>query len=154
MSMGVNTPSKSGGRKRQTPEINVTPLVDVMLVLLVIFMITVQAVKESIPMELPEAQGKPDDPNKTPFEVNVDEGGRVHSGGRTLDMVDVDTELPHILEGHDKEGVTLNAHRKIPFETIVKVIAAIRAAGIESINISVDSGGGGKAGGGGGGGAK
>ena len=54
MSMGV---SKPGGRKTTTPEINVTPLVDVMLVLLVIFMITIQAAKESIPLELPEAAG-------------------------------------------------------------------------------------------------
>ncbi len=140
MSMGVSGP-KSGAKSNQKPEINVTPLVDVMLVLLVIFMITIQAAKESIPMELPEARGNPEDGSKNAMEINLDADGRVHAGNQVLELNDVESEFPRLLHGREKEILTLNAHRKLPYEKVVKVIAAIRSAGVETINISVDGAG-------------
>src|SRR5438046_1578456 len=102
MSMGVSGP-RSGAKSNQKPEINVTPLVDVMLVLLVIFMITVQAAKESIPMELPEARGNPEDSSKNAMEINLDADGRVHAGNSVLELSDVESEFPRLLHGREKE---------------------------------------------------
>ena len=137
MSMGVSGPK---GKSNQKPEINVTPLVDVMLVLLVIFMITIQAAKESIPMELPEAKGNPQD-DKGAMEINLDADGRVHAGSQVMELNEIENEFPRLLHGREKEVLTLNAHRKLTYDKVVKVIAAIRAAGVETINISVDGAG-------------
>jgi biopolymer transport protein ExbD len=142
MSMNVGSSSRNtGGRRKQTPDINVTPLVDVMLVLLVIFMITIQAAKDQIPMELPQAAGKPEKQDKQPMEVNIDEHGKIHAAGKSMEIAEAEAELPKMLEGHENEAITLNAHRKLPYETVVKVIAAIRGAGVETLNISVDGSG-------------
>jgi biopolymer transport protein ExbD len=141
MSMGV---SKPAGRKTQTPEINVTPLVDVMLVLLVIFMITIQAAKESIPMELPEAHGSAIDPDKNPVEIHLDADGRVHANGRVMELAEAEEEIPRMLKGSEKLSYSLNAHRKLPYEQVVKLISALRTAGVETIMVSVDSAGPGK----------
>jgi len=138
MSMSVGKPA---GRKSQTPEINVTPLVDVMLVLLVIFMITIQAAKESIPLELPEAQGVADDGSKTPVEIHLDSESRVHANGRIMELSEAEEELPRMLKGSEKQTYSLNAHRKLPYEQIVKLISAIRAAGVETVLVTVDGAG-------------
>jgi biopolymer transport protein ExbD len=139
MSMGVK--KASGGRKTHSPDINVTPLVDVMLVLLVIFMITVQAARESIPLELPEANGIADDGSKTPVEINLDSEGRVHVSGRVMELAEAEEELPRMLKGTEKQAYSLNAHRKLPYEKVVKLISAIRSAGIETVNVTVDTAG-------------
>ncbi|HYG76017.1 MAG TPA: biopolymer transporter ExbD [Planctomycetota bacterium] len=138
MSMGV---SKPGGKKTQTPEINVTPLVDVMLVLLVIFMITIQAARESIPLELPEAHGIADDGSKTPVEIHLDSEGRVHANGRVMELAEAEEELPRMLKGNEKQTYALNAHRKLPYEKVIKLISAIRGAGIETVLVTVDGAG-------------
>jgi len=141
MSMSLNAgPSKGRGRRRQLqpPEINVTPLVDVMLVLLVIFMITIQAAKDSIPMELPEAKGVADSSEKAAIEVSVDALSIVHVGSdKVFNLALVDSELPRALSGHEKQPINLSADKKLPYEIVVKVVNAIRQAGIETVNLSV-----------------
>ncbi len=141
MSMSVSAgPAKKGKKKfhAPTPEINVTPLVDVMLVLLIIFMITVQAAKDSIPVELPDAVGTPEAGDKTPLEVTLDARGDIHIGNQTFGLEVVEQELPRLLKGHEKQGVTLSAHKKMPYESVVKVVSAIREAGVETVNLAVE----------------
>jgi len=139
MSMGVK--KSGGGKKSHSPEINVTPLVDVMLVLLVIFMITVQAARETIPLELPEANGTADDGSKTPIEISLDTEGRVHISGRVMELAEAEEELPRMLKGTEKQAYSLNAHRKLPYEQVIKLVSAIRSAGVETINVTVDTAG-------------
>jgi biopolymer transport protein TolR len=138
MSMGSVRPA---GRKRRLPmaDINVTPMVDVMLVLLVIFMITAPALKDGIDVDLPKTQGggsggKP----ATPMTVVIDAEGKVHVANTTLDPAQVAAELPKLLKGHEKESVTLKAHRKLHYDAVVKVIAVMRASGVSGISIAVD----------------
>jgi biopolymer transport protein ExbD len=136
MSMSLGGSRK--GKKRQTPDINVTPLVDVMLVLLIIFMITVQATRETIPIELPQAPGSPEDQAKAGNEIAINENSKVQYSGRVLDLQQVPSELPRMLKGKEKDAFTLSAHKKLPYEVVVKVIAAIRTAGIETVYVAVE----------------
>ena len=143
MSMGA-APAGGGrrGRGRPMSEINVTPMVDVMLVLLVIFMITAPSLdKSGIDVKLPQAtQGANTSHPTTPLLVVVDRDGRVYTGGKMLEPGEVDAELPKLLKGHEKETLTLKAARELRYDTVVKVIAAVRAAGITGISIAVDHG--------------
>lgn len=139
MSISAAPAAGRGKRRRPMADINVTPLVDVMLVLLVIFMITAPALKDSIDVDLPKVGGGAAATRSVPpLAVVIDADGRVHANGRSLQLSEVAVELPKLLKGHEKEPLTLKAHRKLPYDTVVKVIAAIRSAGLTAINIAVD----------------
>jgi len=139
MSMGAAPAGRRGRRRRLMGEINVTPLVDVMLVLLVIFMITAPAMKDVVDVDLPRTKSATSSgPETVLFGVAVDSAGRVHAAGRVLEPGDVAAELPKLLQGHEKEPLTLMVHRHLPFDAAVKVIAIIRSCGIRAINIAVE----------------
>ena len=140
MSMGAAAASGGRKRRRAMADINVTPLVDVMLVLLVIFMITAPALdKDSIDVGLPRARvGAGGGQTVAPLSLAIDSQGRVHCAGRVLSPQEAPGELPKLLRGHEKEMLTLKAHRALPYESVVKIIAVVRACGISGISIAVD----------------
>ena len=142
MGMGA-VPAGKGKRRRTSSDINVTPLVDVMLVLLVIFMITAQASKSAIDIELPQAEGTSsaaaDENSEKPLEVTVDASSRINVGGNVLELARIKQDLAPYLKGHEKETLILKADRAIPYESVIKVVAAIRAAGIETVQIAVET---------------
>ncbi len=120
-------------------DINVTPLVDVMLVLLVIFMITAPVLKDGIDVDVPKASGGTSGgKNAAPFSVIIDKEAFVYCAGRKISQADVATELPKLLKGHEKETLTLKAQRNLPYDVVVRVIAIVRQAGINGISIAVD----------------
>lgn len=140
MSMSAAPAAGKGRRRRRAmADINVTPLVDVMLVLLVIFMITAPVLKDGIDVDLPKAQGGTSGgKSAAPFSVVIDKESRVHCAGRTLMPADIAVELPKLLKGHEKETLTLKAQRNLPYDSVVRVIAIVRQAGIQGISIAVD----------------
>jgi len=139
--MSMSAAAGGRGRKKRRPvaDINVTPMVDVMLVLLVIFMITAPVLKDGIDIDLPKAHGgTTGGTSATPFSVIIDGQGRVHCAGRTIAPSEILVELPKLLKGHEKETLTLKAQRNLPYDSVVRVISIIRAAGIHGISIAVD----------------
>ncbi len=77
--MGASLPSRGRGRSRRVPmaEINVTPLVDVMLVLLIIFMITAPLMVAGVPVDLPESKAKALDQDVKPVQIAIDKNGAI-----------------------------------------------------------------------------
>ena len=130
-----------GNSRRAAPmsEINVTPLVDVMLVLLVIFIITAPAMTQGINVTLPKAKGSQRTQGaQSGLSIILDSAGKAHIGETTLEPSQIDEELPKLLEGRDKQAVTLRAHHQLPYAVVIKVISILKLKSITSISFAVD----------------
>jgi biopolymer transport protein TolR len=125
-------------RRKAFSDINVTPLVDVMLVLLVIFIVTAPSMKEGVDVELPHTTGTPGG-GQAPsiFTITIDSLGKVYVANKTLEQAEIETQLPALLKGHENEVVSLKADSNARQGTMVKVYGALRVAGIHKINFPV-----------------
>jgi biopolymer transport protein TolR len=130
--------TSSGGPGAPMAEINITPFVDVMLVLLIIFMITAPMMNKGVEIDLPKAQAQPMDVDESKLVMTIDVQRRVFLG---------ETEIPHArLEESlisnvrlQREGeLYLKADRNIPYGFVVKVMAIIKRAGIPKLGMVTD----------------
>src|SRR5436853_5466426 len=106
MAASVQPPARPGGGRRSrarkhTPmsEINVTPFVDVMLVLLIVFMVTAPLLTAGVPLELPESKGQQLQTNKEPLTISVDKTGKVFIGETETRLEDLAPKLKAIAKG-------------------------------------------------------
>ena len=131
--------SSRGGGNAPMSEINVTPLVDVMLVLLIIFMVTAPLLQQGIKVDLPDAQAEP---MKTSTEerlvLTLAKDGKAYLG-KTEIPVDRITELLSANEKLkvDKE-IYLHADQELPYGLVVRVMAAAKAGGAETLAMVTD----------------
>lgn len=124
------------GPKRFMSEINVTPLVDVMLVLLIIFMVTAPLLKEGVSVELPEAKAKPIEKMKEEdIVITVDKEGKIYIGRTEVDWETLEPKLKLILRQRAKKEVYLQADRTVDYGSVVKVLATLQEAGAERIGM-------------------
>jgi biopolymer transport protein TolR len=127
-------------RKEPMSEINVTPFVDVMLVLLVIFIITAPAMKESINVTIPKAKGvQSGQGSQATLSIVLDSTGKAHIGDITLEPSQIALDLPKLLEGKEKQSVTLRAHHQLPYDAVIKVLAILQSKNITNISFAVNS---------------
>jgi len=136
--VAVSLPSRGRGRKRRAPmaEINVTPLVDVMLVLLIIFMITAPLLVAGVPVDLPESRAKALDQDVKPVQIAIDE-----SGALFIDDAPVsDAELPQRLasiaaEPEPAEGrrIYLRADKGLDYGQVMRVMGELNRAGLNRV---------------------
>jgi biopolymer transport protein TolR len=138
--MGASLPSSSrrGGRSRRAPmaEINVTPLVDVMLVLLIIFMVTAPLLVAGVPIDLPESRAGALDQQAKPVQVAID-----GKGALTIDEVAVtDAQLPTQLariaaEPQPEEGrrIYLRADKGLDYGRVMRVMGELNRAGLNRV---------------------
>ena len=126
-------------------EINVTPLVDVMLVLLIIFMVTAPLLTAGVPVNLPDSRAKALDQEAKPTEISLDEGGRTFVNKDEV----ADDALPARLEAlaarPDADGqppqVFLRADRALPYERVMRVMGELNRAGLNRVAlVTVEAG--------------
>ncbi len=125
----------SGGNKRLLSEINVTPLVDVMLVLLIIFMVTAPMMTRGIDVSLPKTSAKVLPQKKKHVEIIVSNKGEIFLNGIATDDVTLKKELWNIKESGKASQVILRADRDVSYGTVARVMAAIKDAGIENLGL-------------------
>jgi biopolymer transport protein TolR len=115
-------------------EINVTPLVDVMLVLLIIFMVTAPMLQQGIDVNLPQEGGGGNlDPNRERLVITLAKNERMYLNDRRVDFPELEQTLRHS-SGATRE-VFLRADKEVPYGLVVRMMAVIKQAGIERLGI-------------------
>ncbi len=127
-----------GREHRPMAEINVTPFVDVMLVLLIIFMVTAPLMQQGIEVELPETTTQAIKLQNEPLIVTVKKDGSPFLADQPVSMEDLTPKLVAILDARGDENVFLRADANAPYGAVVKVMAAIQNAGAPGIGIITD----------------
>ena len=138
--MGASLPSSSrrGGRSRRAPmaEINVTPLVDVMLVLLIIFMVTAPLLVAGVPIDLPESRAGALDQEAEPVQISIDQAGKL-----TIDETPVaEGQLPAQLARiaaqpapADGRRIYLRADKGLDYGRVMRVMGELNRAGLNRV---------------------
>ena len=131
--------SQPGNRNRRTAlsQINVTPFVDVMLVLLVIFMVTAPMMDKGLDVNLPQVKDAPNMSVKDePLTVTISAAGAISINETRVESIDqLGAVLTQATAGRKDLEVLLEADRKVPYGQVAAVMAAIRAAGIEKVGM-------------------
>ena len=118
-------------------EINITPLVDVMLVLLIIFMVTAPLMMEGVNVDLPSASTQALQTDKQDVVLTINEKGDLFLQGdkNSYNVVNIPEKLAAIYQNKTKKDIFLRADKTVPYGTVVQVMAACKNAGIERIGM-------------------
>jgi biopolymer transport protein TolR len=140
--MGLTTASVSGGgrrgrggRRAVMSEINVTPMVDVMLVLLIIFMVSAPLLTVGVPIDLPQTQAKSLDQDKEPLAVSVNNDGKVFLQNTEIPIDELVPKLKAVTEarGGFDERIYVRGDRKVDYGTVMRVMGRLSAAGFRRV---------------------
>lgn len=125
----------SGGNDGLMSDINVTPFVDVMLVLLIIFMVTAPMMSQGVDVDLPEATSDPLSADKEPLVITIDKSGSVFISELKVEVNFLQDKLRKILEGRKNKEVFFKADKEVAYGIVVRVMAEIKGAGIEKLGM-------------------
>ena len=127
--------SRSGSERSTMSQINVTPLVDVMLVLLVIFMVTAPMMQQGVQVNLPKAETKALPAQEESVIVSIERSGRVFINSSEIPAGDLQSKLSEMFSSRTKKEVFLKADKDVPYGEVVKAMAEIKGAGIERLGM-------------------
>jgi biopolymer transport protein TolR len=126
----------AGGNSSQLmSDINVTPFVDVMLVLLIIFMVTAPMMMQGVDVSLPEATAEPLESEKEHLIITINTKNQVFINDFQVTADGLGEKLKKILEGRSDREVFLKADKDISYGTVVRVMAEIKGAGVEKLGM-------------------
>ncbi len=114
-------------------EINVTPLVDVMLVLLIIFMITVPLMKNAVQIDLPKTSSKPYTPENSPIRLSVDAKGGYYWNEIAINDEDIMRKLQAESKRSLQTDVNLFADKDVRYERVAQLIAVVQQVGLKHV---------------------
>ena len=129
--------SQSRRQRSNLSQINVTPFVDVMLVLLIIFMVTAPMLDQGVQVDLPEVKEAPGLPaQQEPLVVSMQRNGKIFVGKTEIERVSkLGPVLQQALKGKPEREVFLEADQKVPYGRVVQVMAAVKQAGVEKLGM-------------------
>jgi len=127
--------SRHGGRRRNMSEINVTPFVDVMLVMLVIFMVTAPLMLQGLDVNLPETTTQPIRMSNAPLVLSVTKDGKFGLARQVIPADELQARLEAVFEARDSKEIFLRADDAAPYGVVVQAMAAARRAGATRLGI-------------------
>ncbi len=132
----MGAPTQHGGSSRMVlSEINVTPLVDVMLVLLIIFMVTAPMMQQGLEVQLPETANSGVPTSEEPFILVIKKDGALFAGTARVDMNALGGKLKAIFATRKDKQIYIQADRQVDYGTVAEAMGEIRAAGIYQIGM-------------------
>lgn len=131
--MAADIPQGRG--KSPIANINVTPFVDVMLVLLVIFMVTAPIIQQGVEVNLPQAKASPVEDQEDPLIVTISRDGQVYLNDNEMDPAELRSKLEAISRLNTRKAVYLRADREVRYGSVMAAIGEIKAAGIERLGM-------------------
>ncbi|MFM0648969.1 biopolymer transporter ExbD [Paraburkholderia bryophila] len=114
-------------------EINMTPLVDVMLVLLIVFMVTIPVIRHAVKIDLPHASSQKEDTKPAQVTVAIDADGNVLWDDQKVDEATLSTKIAQAAQADPQPELHLDADRKVPYEKVAEVMSAAQAGGLTKI---------------------
>jgi len=128
-------PTGRKGRRGLVADINVTPLVDVMLVLLIIFMVTAPMMTQGLEVNLPETTTKSLRQHEKPLMVSINKEGSIYLGKIKVDLSLLRQQLSKLSDEKKKEPVYLRADQSVPYGLVIKTMAEIKRAGFDKLGM-------------------
>lgn len=119
-------------------DINVTPLVDVMLVLLIVFMVTAPLLTVGVPIELPKTDAEQMSEESEPLTITLDKEGNIYIQEMEIPFAELGEKLQAIGMGNYDQKIYINGDKNINYEMLMKVMAKINLAGYTSIGLVTD----------------
>ena len=139
---GISLGTGSRGRTSSSlSEINVTPLVDVMLVLLIVFMVSAPLMQQGVQVDLPKAQGQSLDEQQEPIVLVVSADRKLMINKNEIQFSDLKNKLSAIYQTKSSKEIFIQADQTVPYGFVAQVMASVKRAGISKVGLVTDSGG-------------
>ncbi len=123
------------GKRRLVADINITPLVDVMLVLLIIFMVTAPMMTEGVNVDLPEVVAKSLDQSEKAVTISLEKDGKISINNVAMTREIMLARLEKEFKLNKKQTILLAADNSVPYGQVVQVMADVKAAGFEQLGM-------------------
>lgn len=136
--VGKNSGRRRNRRSGLNADINVTPLVDVMLVLLIVFMVAAPLLSVGVPIELPKTDAKSLPSQTEPITISVDSKGKIFIQENEIALDDIATRLIAISNNGYDERIYLRGDGQANYEAVMKVMARVNAAGFSNLGLVTD----------------
>ncbi len=130
--MGFSTDSD---KNRELSEINVTPLVDVMLVLLIIFMVTAPLIQHGVKVDLPKANTTPMETKEEELILTIDKNKKLFILEHQYTFDEFTKKIAAIYKTRTKKQIFLNGDRTLPYEYVIQVMAVLKNAGFDAVGL-------------------
>ncbi len=124
-----------GNGKRFMSDINVTPLVDVMLVLLIIFMVTAPMMMQGVEVNLPQTTAKSIKTREDPLILTINKKREIFLEDRQIGLKNLENKMKTIFKYRRNKELLLRADREVPYGFVIKVIAGLKRAGIDKLGM-------------------
>jgi biopolymer transport protein ExbD len=121
-------------------EINMTPLVDVMLVLLIVFMVTIPVIRHAVKIDLPHASSQKEDTKPAQVTIAIDANGNVMWDDQKVDDATLNAKIAAAAQAEPQPELHLDADRKVPYEKVAQVMSAAQAGGLTKIGFVTQPG--------------
>jgi biopolymer transport protein TolR len=129
------------GRRAALSEINVTPLVDVMLVLLIIFMISAPLLTAGVPLQLPKTEAGALSNQNQPLTISIRQDGTIFVQDVQTPFEDLGPQLRAVAKDSAEKPIYVRADGRAPYEVVARVMASLSTSGFNQINLLTDTGG-------------
>ena len=133
--MGQVQKNSHKGKKTMLSEINVTPFVDVMLVLLIIFMVTAPLLQQGIDISLPETKPVASKMPEEPFILQISKEEKIYIGDQSVLLRELPQKLSALFEHRSDQAVYLKADKFVPYGFVAQTLAEIKSSGISSVSL-------------------